>query len=69
MTTSSSGYCSSSFATDSSTTCTGGVTRTVGQYGWDGGLGTIWRNDPPSSLSPCYIALDFLTAAYAAIDD
>src|SRR6266498_45653 len=54
----------------------------VGQYGWDGGLGTIWRNDPSeqlitilltnatwSSPRPPDIALDFLTSAYAAIDD
>jgi CubicO group peptidase (beta-lactamase class C family) len=54
----------------------------VGQYGWDGGLGTIWRNDPSEQLvtilltnaawtspRPPDIALDFLTAAYAAIDD
>jgi CubicO group peptidase (beta-lactamase class C family) len=54
----------------------------VGQYGWDGGLGTIWRNDPSEQLTtilltnaawtsprPPDIALDFLTAAYAAIND
>jgi len=54
----------------------------VGQYGWDGGLGTIWRNDPSeqmitilltnatwSSPRPPDIALDFLTGAYAAITD
>jgi CubicO group peptidase (beta-lactamase class C family) len=54
----------------------------VGQYGWDGGLGTIWRNDPSeqfvtilltnaawNSPRPPDIALDFLTGAYAAIDD
>ena len=54
----------------------------VGQYGWDGGLGTIWRNDPSEQLvailmtnaafaspRPPEIAKDFLTAAYAAIDD
>jgi CubicO group peptidase (beta-lactamase class C family) len=54
----------------------------VGQYGWDGGLGTIWRNDPSEDLvtvlltnvawaspRPPAIALDFLTGAYAAIDD
>jgi CubicO group peptidase (beta-lactamase class C family) len=54
----------------------------VGQYGWDGGLGTIWRNDPHEQLAailltnaawssprPPEIATDFLTAAYAAIDD
>jgi CubicO group peptidase (beta-lactamase class C family) len=54
----------------------------VGQYGWDGGLGTVWRNDPTEDVvailltnaaftSPRApdIALDFLTATYAAIDD
>jgi CubicO group peptidase (beta-lactamase class C family) len=54
----------------------------VGQYGWDGGLGTIWRNDPSEQLAailltnvawtsprPPEIALDFLTGAYAAIAD
>ena len=67
--------------------CVGIVTRRehpampVGQYGWDGGLGTIWRNDPSEEMvsllltnaawtspRPPGIALDFLTAAYAAID-
>jgi CubicO group peptidase (beta-lactamase class C family) len=54
----------------------------VGQYGWDGGLGTIWRNDPSermvtilltnaawTSPRPPVIAQDFLTAAYAAVED
>ena len=54
----------------------------VGQYGWDGGLGTVWRNDPSeqmvtilltnvawSSPRPPDIAVDFLTGAYAAIED
>jgi CubicO group peptidase (beta-lactamase class C family) len=54
----------------------------VGQYGWDGGLGSVWRNDPSEQLvvilmtnaawtspRPPDLALDFLTAAYAAIDD
>ena len=54
----------------------------VGQYGWDGGLGTIWRNDPSEQLTailltnaawtspgPPEIAQDFLTSAYAAIAD
>jgi len=53
----------------------------VGSYGWNGGHGTVWYNDPaedmtallmiqrayePQSLS---MRLDFLTAAYQAIDD
>ena len=46
----------------------------VGQYGWDGGMGTIWRNDPSEQMvtmlltnaawtspRPPRIALDFLT--------
>jgi len=68
--------------------CVGVVTRRdhpaapVGQYGWDGGLGTIWRNDPAedlitilltnaawSSPRPPAIALDFLTGSYAALED
>jgi CubicO group peptidase (beta-lactamase class C family) len=68
--------------------CVGIVTRRehpaapVGQYGWDGGLGTIWRNDPSEQMvtilltnaawtspRPPGIAMDFLTAAYASIED
>lgn len=54
----------------------------VGQYGWDGGLGTLWRNDPSEQMMtmlftnaawrsprPPEIALDFLTGAYASIED
>ena len=53
----------------------------IGQYGWDGGLGTIWRNDPSEQLvtilltnaawtspRPPDMGLDFLTGAYAAIE-
>ena len=68
--------------------CVGVVTRRdspaapVGQYGWDGGLGSIWRNDPSEQMvtvlltnaawtspRPPAIALDFMAGAYAAIDD
>jgi CubicO group peptidase (beta-lactamase class C family) len=68
--------------------CVGVVTRQdvpaapVGQYGWDGGLGTVWRNDPVEDLvavlltnaaftSPRLppIGQDFLTATYAALAD
>jgi CubicO group peptidase (beta-lactamase class C family) len=68
--------------------CVGIVTRRehpaapVGQYGWDGGLGTIWRSDPSEQMvtvlltnaawnspRPPGIALDFLTGAYASIED
>jgi CubicO group peptidase (beta-lactamase class C family) len=54
----------------------------IGQYGWDGGLGTIWRNDPSEQMitilltnaawtspRPPSLALDFLTCLYAAIND
>jgi CubicO group peptidase (beta-lactamase class C family) len=54
----------------------------VGQYGWDGGMGTIWRNDPSqgmaailmtnamwSSPDPPPIAQDVLSGAYAAVID
>jgi CubicO group peptidase (beta-lactamase class C family) len=54
----------------------------VGTYGWDGGLGTTWSNDPREELitilltqasftSPQLpkVCLDFRTLAYAAIDD
>lgn len=54
----------------------------VGTYGWDGGLGAAWRNDPTEQLTtllmtpsawespdpPAYVQ-DFWTATYAAIDD
>jgi len=68
--------------------CLGVVTRRdhpaapVGQYGWNGGLGTIWCNDPTEQMvtilltntawtspRPPAVALDFLTGAYAAVDD
>jgi CubicO group peptidase (beta-lactamase class C family) len=68
--------------------CVGVTTRRehpsapVGQYGWDGGLGTVWRNDPAEQMitilmtngafgspRPPDVIADFLTAAYAAIDD
>lgn len=54
---------------------------TPGRYGWDGGLGTTWHNDPAEELtailmtqraafplnSPLY--LDFWNGVYAALDD
>jgi CubicO group peptidase (beta-lactamase class C family) len=59
-----------------------GPAAPIGQYGWDGGLGTIWRSDPSEEMitilltnaawtspRPPDIALDFLTGAYAAIAD
>ncbi len=54
----------------------------VGQYGWDGGLGSSWRSDPGDDLvgilmtqhawtspNPPDICRDFWTLAYQAIDD
>jgi len=53
-----------------------------GCYGWSGGLGTNWSNDPAEELvtilmtqsawtspSPPAVCLDFTTLAYQAIDD
>jgi CubicO group peptidase (beta-lactamase class C family) len=54
----------------------------VGSYGWNGGLGTVWTNDPREEMitmlltqeawtSPAFppVVRDFATAAYTAIDD
>jgi CubicO group peptidase (beta-lactamase class C family) len=54
----------------------------VGSYGWDGGLGTIWRADPGEAMTtilmsqaawtspnPPPICRDFWTSTYQAIDD
>ena len=54
----------------------------IGTYGWSGGMGTIWSNDPQeqtcailmtpcvwASASPPDICRDFVTSVYAAIDD
>ena len=58
-----------------------GPARSVGSYGWDGGLGSSWANDPAedligviltdqlwSSPSPPPLVQDFWTATYAALD-
>jgi CubicO group peptidase (beta-lactamase class C family) len=58
------------------------VTAPVGSYGWDGGMGTIWRNDPGEDMvtilmtqkgwaspDPPAVCRDFWTSAYQAIDD
>jgi CubicO group peptidase (beta-lactamase class C family) len=55
--------------------------RSVGAYGWDGGLGSSWANDPNQDLvgvlltsqmwtspSPPAVARDFWTCAYTAMD-
>ena len=53
----------------------------AGSYGWNGGYGTIWYNDPAEDMTAILmiqraagrptlpIFLDFFTAAYQAIDD
>jgi len=59
-----------------------GLAKSVGSYGWDGGLGTSWFNDPASDLtvilmtqrawtspSPGPVFRDFWTTASAAIAD
>jgi CubicO group peptidase (beta-lactamase class C family) len=60
-----------------------GVAGNVGTYGWSGGLGTTWINDPVEDLVAVLctnqawqrpwplpeVSQDFLTCAYAAIDD
>jgi CubicO group peptidase (beta-lactamase class C family) len=56
------------------------VSGPVGQYGWDGGLGTSWRSDPTEDMvgilmtqrawtspNPPDVCLDFWTSAYQAI--
>ena len=58
------------------------LAETVGTYSWAGGLGSLWANDPRERMttilltqvalgSPTAFDLfnDFMTAAYAAIDD
>ena len=58
------------------------LSDTVGAYGWTGGLGTSWSNDPTEAMTTILLTqraftspalppvhLEFATAAYAAIDD
>ena len=58
------------------------LARSIGSFGWDGGLGTSWYSDPQEEMvgilmtqrawtspSPPDICLDFWTLAYQAIDD
>jgi CubicO group peptidase (beta-lactamase class C family) len=42
-----------------------GVARTVGSYGWDGGLGTSWANDPTERLVGVVLSTDMFTGADA----
>ena len=60
-----------------------GLRRTVGSYGWDGGLGSSWVNDPNERLigvvlttdaftgafPPPAVIQDFWTCVYASFDD
>jgi CubicO group peptidase (beta-lactamase class C family) len=60
-----------------------GLAPTAGSYGWAGGLGTSWANDPSkglvgivlttdaftSAFPPPQVIQDFWTCVYAAIDD
>jgi CubicO group peptidase (beta-lactamase class C family) len=49
-----------------------GLSRSVGSYGWDGGLGTSWANDPTESLVGVVLTTDMFTSAFpppAAIQD
>ena len=49
-----------------------GPTRSVGTYGWDGGLGSSWANDPVERLIGVVLTTDAFTAPYpppAAIQD
>jgi CubicO group peptidase (beta-lactamase class C family) len=41
-----------------------GVARTVGSYGWDGGLGSSWLNDPNERLIGTVLTTDMFTAAF-----
>jgi CubicO group peptidase (beta-lactamase class C family) len=59
-----------------------GPAGSVGAYGWDGGLGTAWLDDPRERLTtilmtqaawtspePPAVCSDFRTAAFAALED
>jgi CubicO group peptidase (beta-lactamase class C family) len=41
-----------------------GLARSVGSYGWDGGLGSSWANDPAKRLVGIVLTTDLFTAAY-----
>jgi CubicO group peptidase (beta-lactamase class C family) len=58
------------------------VAKSAGTYGWDGGMGTSWYNDPAEDLTmilmtqqawptplPPRLFQDFWTATYQAIAD
>jgi CubicO group peptidase (beta-lactamase class C family) len=49
-----------------------GLARSIGSYGWDGGLGTSWANDPAEALVGIVLTTDMFTSAFpppAAIRD
>jgi CubicO group peptidase (beta-lactamase class C family) len=60
-----------------------GPARSVGSYGWDGGMGSSWANDPAeriigvvlttdafrSAFPPPAVIQDFWTSTYAAVDE
>jgi CubicO group peptidase (beta-lactamase class C family) len=59
-----------------------GLAKSVGSYGWDGGLGTSWFNDPAADLtailmtqrawaspSPGPVFRDFWTTAAASVSE
>ena len=63
-------------------TCRTGIARKAGSYGWTGGMGSAWYNDPAEDMitivmtqrawespAPPGVCLDFWTWAYQAIDD
>ena len=41
-----------------------GPARTVGTYGWDGGLGSSWANDPAERLIGVILTTDMFTAPF-----
>lgn len=41
-----------------------GIARSVGSYGWDGGLGSSWANDPTESLIGIILTTDAFTSAF-----
>jgi CubicO group peptidase (beta-lactamase class C family) len=82
-----SGFGPDSFAGRGWGFCLGITTRRTefassGSYGWSGGMGTLWENDPHEEMitilmtqrgwessTPAGVFVDFWTLAYAAIDD
>jgi CubicO group peptidase (beta-lactamase class C family) len=60
-----------------------GPARSVGSYGWDGGMGSSWASDPAerligvvlttdaftSAFPPPAVIQDFWTCTYTAVDE